>query len=70
MRGRGPTGLWPFALPCPNAKPSSAQPHAACVKYPTILSIPLLRFMGLSGWGEASINGHLADQRLAIRQMH
>ena len=29
-----------------------------------------LKHSSLSGWGEAFINGHLADRRLATRQMH
>ena len=28
---------------------------------PNAMSIPLLGYLALSGWGEAFINGHLAD---------
>src|SRR5829696_3742936 len=38
--------------------------------YPTIRASSLRRLLALSGWGEAFINGHVADQRLVFSGSH
>ena len=40
------------------------------LKIPKNMSISPQSLLALSGWGEVFINVHLADQRLAIWQMH
>jgi hypothetical protein len=62
MRGRGPTGLWPFALPRPNAL-------SPLVPTPTHLALNTRRYYGPVGVGRSfhkwsggrPKTGHLAD---------